>query len=170
VKQDTHFFNTFSVVIGLLVSVAIVLFAAARVIAGNTQIPETYADKAYVAGVVERIQPMVRVAVAGQDNSKMVILGLASASNIKLAVPKDGPALYDAVCKTCHLTGLAGAPKTGDKASWSKRIAQGKPTLYEHAIKGYTGPDGTMPVKGGRTDLNDDLIKAGVDYLVSQVK
>jgi cytochrome c5 len=44
------------------------------------------------------------------------------------------------------------------------------PTLYEHALKGYTGKDGAMPAKGGRTDLNDDLIKAGVDYLVAQAK
>lgn len=168
-KQDTHFFNVFSVVIGLLVVVALVLLALARGIGTRTQVAETFADQAYARGVEERIRPLVRVAVAGRDNSGLVIKGLAQTTEIVLAVPKDGASLYDAVCKTCHATGLAGAPKTGDKSVWGSRIAQGKPTLYEHAIKGYTGKAGAMPAKGGRTDLSDDLIKAGVDYLVEQV-
>lgn len=169
-KQDTHFFNVFSVVIGLLITVTLVIFALSRTVSGRTQVPETYADPLYKAGVEERIKPFVRVAVAGRDNSKLVIQGLAQTSNIKLAIPKDGADLYDAVCKTCHMTGLAGAPKTGDRSAWAKRVAEGKPTLYEHALKGYTGSTGVMPAKGGRTDLDDDLIKQGVDYLVAQVK
>jgi cytochrome c5 len=169
-KQDTHFFNVFSVVIGLLVAVALMLFALARFIGDKTQVPETYADKAYVNSADERTRPLVRVAVAGQDNSGLVIKGLAQATEIKLEIPADGPALYEAVCKTCHATGLAGAPKTGDRALWGPRIAQGKATLYEHAIKGYVGKAGAMPAKGGRTDLPDDLVKVGVDYLLDQVK
>ena len=169
-KHDTHFFNTFSLVIGLLVSVAIVLFAFARVVASKTQVAEVYADDLYRSGVEERIKPFVRVAVTGKDNSALVMTGLNSGSAIVLEVPKDGPALYESVCKTCHLTGLIGSPKTGDKAAWAPRIKQGKSTLYEHALKGYTGTDGTMPAKGGRTDLDDELIKAGVDYLVSQAQ
>ncbi len=169
-KQDTQFFNIFSVVIGLLVAVTLVLLALARNIGDHTQVTETYADKAYLKGADERTQPLVRVAVAGQDNSALVIKGLAQATQIKLEIPKDGPALYEAVCKTCHATGLAGAPKTGDKSLWAPRIAQGKAALYEHAIKGYTGKSGAMPAKGGRTDLSDELIQAGVDYLIAQVK
>jgi cytochrome c5 len=86
---------------------------------------------------------------------------------VALAVPKDGHDLYESLCKTCHGTGLAGAPKSGDKSVWGPRIAEGKPTLYQHALSGYTGKTGVMPAKGGRTDLSDDLIKQGVDYLVS---
>jgi len=169
-KQDTHFFNVFSVVIGLLVVIAIVLLALARNIGEKTQVTETYADKSYLQGADERTRPLVRVAVAGVDNSKLVIKGLAQTTEIKLEVPKDGPALYEAVCKTCHAAGLAGAPKAGDSTVWGPRIAQGKAVLYEHAIKGYTGKAGAMPAKGGRADLPDDLIKSGVDYLVGLVK
>jgi cytochrome c5 len=32
---------------------------------------------------------------------------------------------------------------------------------------GIRGKAGVMPPKGGRTDLPDDLIKQGVDYMVS---
>jgi cytochrome c5 len=49
-------------------------------------------------------------------------------------------------------------------------LAQGKPTLYKHAIEGYTGKGGVMPAKGGRTDLSDDLVKAAVDYMVTKAQ
>lgn len=74
------------------------------------------------------------------------------------------------VCTACHSTGVAGAPKVGDKAAWEPRIAQGTEVLYKHAIGGFTGKSGTMPPKGGRTDLSDDEVKAAVDYMVSKAK
>jgi len=169
-KQDTHFFNIFSLVIGLLVVVALMIFALARVISGHTQEPEVFSDARYVASVQERVAPEVQVAVAGQDNAALKIVAPASATTVALAVPKDGASLYDAVCKTCHETGLAGAPKAGDKAAWGARIAQGKATLYDHALKGFQGKAGVMPAKGGRADLADDLIKQGVDYLTSKAQ
>lgn len=167
-KQDTHFFNTFSLVIGLLVAVAILLFVFSRVVAGRTQEPETYADPLYRNSVEERIKPLTRVAVAGRDNSALVMKGPASGTAIVLEVPKDGPALFEAVCKTCHGAGLAGAPVVGNRAAWAPRIATGIETLHMHSIKGYTGKTGVMPSKGGRTDLPDELVEAAVDYMVAQ--
>jgi cytochrome c5 len=41
------------------------------------------------------------------------------------------------------------APKPGDKADWGPRIAQGKDTLYKHAIEGFNGAKGAMPARGG---------------------
>ncbi|HEX7043359.1 MAG TPA: cytochrome c5 family protein, partial [Burkholderiales bacterium] len=61
-------------------------------------------------------------------------------------------------------------PKFGDKAAWKDRVAQGMPTLYEHAIKGYQGKTGFMPPKGGNASLSDNAVKAAVDYMVSKVK
>jgi cytochrome c5 len=167
-KHDTHFFNNFSVVIGGLIVIALMIFALARVVAGRTQEPQLYSDPKYVAAVAERIKPFVGVAVAGADNSALKIESPVQATSVVLASPKDGPALYEAVCKTCHATGLMGAPKFGDHVAWGPRIAEGKATLYMHALKGYTGKVGVMPAKGGRTDLSDDLIKSGVDYMVSK--
>jgi cytochrome c5 len=167
-KHDTQFFNTFSTVIGLLIVVALMIFALARTVAGRTQIPEVYSDPKYVASVVDRIKPFARVAVAGKDNSAMEIAAPATGAVVALPVPKDGPALYAAVCQTCHGAGIAGAPKFGDHAAWDPRIAKGKPALYDHALHGFKGNAGVMPAKGGRSDLSDDLIKAGVDYMVSK--
>jgi cytochrome c5 len=167
-KQDTHFFNSFSVIIGGLIVVALMIFALARIVAGRTQVKEVYEDPKYTASTEERVRPFVRVAVAGKDNSALKIEAAPQGAAIALAVPKDGPALYEAVCHTCHASGLLGAPKFGDRTAWAPRIAKGKTVLYEHALKGFTGSAGVMPAKGGRTDLTDELIKAGVDYLVSK--
>ena len=82
----------------------------------------------------------------------------------------EGENTYKAACFACHGTGAAGAPKMGDKAAWKDRIAQGMATLEEHALKGYKGKTGFMPAKGGRADLSDAAVKAGVKYMVDQSK
>lgn len=78
----------------------------------------------------------------------------------------DGKAVYDKACGVCHGAGIAGAPKAGDKAAWAPRIAQGKATLHDHAIKGIRG----MPAKGGNPSLSDDEVKAAVDMMVGMAK
>ena len=48
------------------------------------------------------------------------------------------------------------------------RIAQGKDTLYKHAIEGFTGAKGMMPARGGGASLTDDEVKAAVDFMADQ--
>jgi cytochrome c5 len=171
-KQDTHFFNVFSLVIGLLVGVAIFLFALSRIVAGQTQDQEVYGEGDYLTSVTERIQPFSRVAIAGQDNAALAIAPTkpAGQAGSALPVPKDGQQAFQDVCSACHAQGIAGAPKAGDAAAWGPRIAQGKPTLYDHALHGFTGKKGTMPAKGGRIDIPDAVIKQAVDYMVGMAK
>ena len=78
----------------------------------------------------------------------------------------DGKAIYDSTCVVCHGTGVAGAPKTGDKAAWAPRLKSGADALYASALKGK----GAMPIKGGNMALADADIKAAVDYLAGQAK
>lgn len=80
--------------------------------------------------------------------------------------PRSGDAVYAAVCQTCHAAGLAGAPKTGDKAAWAARIATGNAALLKSAINGKGG----MPARGGGADLTDAEIKAAVEYIIGKAK
>lgn len=169
-KQDSQFITVFSLVIGLLVAVAVVLFGLARVVAAHTEDVDVYQDPLYVATVQERTAPFVREAIAGQNNAALKIEAPAGAGPaVTAAVPKNGMELFQQVCTACHGAGLVGAPKAGDREAWASAIAEGKPTLYMHALNGFTGKTGTMPAKGGRTDLPDALIKQGVDYMLSLV-
>ncbi|RFP76053.1 cytochrome c5 family protein [Hydrogenophaga borbori] len=82
------------------------------------------------------------------------------------AVAANGEALYKQACTVCHAAGVAGAPKTGDKAAWAPRIALGVDALTASAIKGK----GAMPPKGGAMAASDAEIKAAVQYLVDRAK
>jgi cytochrome c5 len=77
-----------------------------------------------------------------------------------------GKTVFDTACVACHGTGVAGAPKFGDKAAWAPRIAQGVNVLHTHALQGK----GAMPPKGGNPALPDADVKAAVDYMVAASK
>ncbi len=77
-----------------------------------------------------------------------------------------GKAVYDTACTVCHAAGVAGAPKTGDKAAWAPRVKTGIEALYASSVKGK----GAMPPKGGNLSLPDADVKAAVDYMVGQAK
>lgn len=163
-KQDTHFFNMFSLVLGILIAVAILLFAFARIVAGRTQEQQVLVETQYLREVENRIKPDARVAVAGQDNSALAIV--AAVAGPAAPALTNGTEVYDNVCKTCHGPGLAGAPKAGDTAQWQPRLAKGKAVLYQHAVEGFTGTAGLMPAKGGRPDLSEELVHEAVDHML----
>lgn len=75
------------------------------------------------------------------------------------------PALYTQNCATCHATGVANAPKLGDKTAWAPRLGLGLDGLTASVIKGK----GAMPPKGG-SGASDADIKAAVGYMVSLAK
>ena len=101
------------------------------------------------AGVLNRIKPVgqVTLAEAGAPKGDM-----------------SGEQVYQTVCKTCHEAGIAGAPKSGDKAAWAPRLKQGVDTLYAHALK---GTDKGMPAKGGNTDLADVEVERAVVFMAN---
>lgn len=119
------------------------------------------------SAVAERLKPAGEVHV---DANAAAPIALAVAAAPVTVASAGGAAVgkttYEAVCAACHAAGVAGAPKTGDKALWAARIAQGKESLYASALKGK----GIMPAKGGNPALADDTVKAAVDYLVAQAK
>ncbi len=171
-KQDTHFVDVFSMVIGLLVAVAIALFALSRLVAGETQGQEVYSEPDYLATVERRIQPFAREAIAGQDNAALAIAPTqqGASAGSALPIPKNGLETFQQVCSACHGQGIAGAPKAGDAAAWGPRIAEGKTTLYQHALNGFQSNGHVMPPKGGRPDIPDAVIRQAVDYMVGLVK
>ena len=169
-KHDDHFFNVFSSVLGILVAITIGLFVLARMVGGGISESQVDSDPLMQRDVNERIKPFGQLAVAGQDNSALTIAPPPGAAEqaTTATLPASGEEAYTAVCGVCHTAGIAGAPKTGDKAAWAARIAQGMDTLHKHAIEGFTGSAGVMPPKGGRADLPDDLVMQAVDYMVEQ--
>lgn len=165
-SHDKHFFDTFMLVLGILVAIAFGLYVTARIVAANTQELEALQDPISKAAASARIEPVAKVAVAGQDNSALEPPKPAASQLTDMA----GDAVYKSTCVACHGAGVAGAPKYGDKAAWAPRIAEGADTLHKHALEGFQGKSGLMPPKGGRTDLSDKSIISAVDYMVAAAK
>ena len=92
----------------------------------------------------------------------------APAAAVPVADAALGKSVYGKTCALCHAAGIAGAPKPGTKDEWGPRIAQGKETLYKHAMEGFTGSKGAMPARGGNAKLTDEEVKAAVDFMADQ--
>ena len=143
--------------VGALVPVLIVAFLLFKLVMGIVSSHIGGADtKAADEEVVKRLKPIGEVAIG---EAKPAVGGVI-----------DGKKVYESICQACHATGAAGAPKAGDKGAWGPRIAQGKDTLFKHAIGGFTGKSGTMPAKGGNPALSDDEVKAAVTHLMGLAK
>lgn len=102
--------------------------------------------------IAERIQAVGSVHLAG-----------AQAAVTEPTGPLTGDQVYAKFCTACHATGALNAPKFGDKAAWGPRVAQGKETLYSHALNGLN----QMPAKGTCMACSEDEIKESVDHMLS---
>ncbi|MGH8544009.1 MAG: c-type cytochrome [Gammaproteobacteria bacterium] len=179
--EDASFIRTLIGVLGALVVLSVVLMYFSNAIGDDEP---TEKEKQAIA---ERIAPVGQVEIApATESTESVAAGAASeqvpsaqpaesglapalaetapASGAETASPGDkGKAVYDGSCFACHTSGVAGAPKLGDKAAWEPRVSQGMETLVARAIQGF----GKMPPKGG-ADLTDADVKAAVMYMVDQ--
>lgn len=77
---------------------------------------------------------------------------------------KTGEQVYSTTCIACHGSGAAGAPKLGDNAAWSERIAAGYDKVLGYALHGLNA----MPAKGGNPDLDDVEVARAMVYMVNK--
>ncbi len=73
----------------------------------------------------------------------------------------NGSSIYQQSCRSCHDSGLMGAPKIGHA-----RYSADLDVLVENSIKGI----GRMPARGGNRSLSDDDVRAAVEYMVEKSK
>ena len=125
------------------------------------------------AGLNAQVRDTVPEGVPGKSPGTIVAaattpataMANAAATANPAATAAAAPALYTQICSACHIAGVAGAPKLGDKAAWAPRVAQGIEALTASVIKGK----GAMPPKGGSNASEADL-KAVVTYMVNASK
>lgn len=134
--------------------------------AAPAAVPEQAAPAVPPAAVQPEVSPAAPPAPAAASKPA------ASAPAESRPAPASSPApdlahgqqIYRQACAFCHDRGTAGAPKPGDAAAWSVRLAQGMDALYAATLRGK----GAMPPKGGNRSLSEADVKAAVDYLVAQ--
>ena len=74
-----------------------------------------------------------------------------------------GAQTYKAVCAVCHTSGVANAPKFGDKNAWKPLIDEGQVIVTAH---GYVGVR-AMPPKGGKPDLSVEQFAEALNHMVN---
>ncbi len=117
----------------------------------------------------ERAEIEARIAPVGE----VCLKGDASCAGAAPAAPavaatRSGKEVYDTVCFACHATGAAGAPKFGDAADWSARLAKGMDAMHQSALHGVPGTG--MMAKGGCASCTDEEVIAASDYMIDNSK
>jgi len=181
--EDANFIRILIGVLGALVVLSVVLMFFSNATGDDEPTEEekqAIAERIAPVGQVEvapATEPVAASAASEQVPSAQLVesgqaptLAENAAASGEASASRDdkGKAIYDGSCFACHTSGLAGAPKLGDKAAWEPRVAQGMETLVARAIQGFHGQGGIMPPKGGRADLADADVKAAVMYMVEQ--
>ncbi|WP_116523042.1 c-type cytochrome [Achromobacter insuavis] len=106
--------------------------------------------------------PAIRIAV---------VIGLAAgglataAAESPAQLDPAGEKLYRSACVVCHASGVANAPKLGDKQAWAPFLAQGADALLATVLKGK----GAMPPRGG-TAADEASLRAAVAYMMAAAR
>jgi len=118
--------------------------------------------------VAARIKPVAHVEFASDGNagssadSKPVAQADKKpesnkvAGNTAAAGGRSGEEIVKASCSACHQSGVAGAPKIGDKAAWAPRLVQGLDGL----VKSATAGKNAMPPRGASNASEIELTRA----------
>ena len=133
------------VVASFVVPIVGILLLVQLVLSKPSADPSAMAPEAVAA----RLQPVGKIEVAAA----------ASAPGAR-----SGEEIVKSVCAACHQTGVANAPKIGDKAAWAPRIGQGLNGMLAVATKGK----GAMPPKGGAADLSDTELARAIVFMANQ--
>jgi cytochrome c5 len=169
-NYDLDFLKRFSIVIGILMVVTVLLLVGAFLLHGSRA---TEPNPAAEARVAERLQPVAGV-YAGETGAAAMAQAQeaarqAAAGQVAFGGTLDGEVIYNGLCSACHTTGAGGAPRLV-QAEWTARIAQGNETLVRHAIEGYQGPAGLMPARGGNPALTDEQVEASVLWMLDHLQ
>lgn len=151
--SDSSLIKSFSMVLGGLVLFTACIMFLATVVAP----PADYSnDNMLAESTLKRIAPVGQLRTADSVEE-------GTGEPAVAAAPKTAEELYSGACAACHDSGVAGAPKKGDDAEWTKRAESGIDALVASVVSGK----GAMPPKGGSAYTQED-IQSIVELLLGQ--
>ncbi|NYT63305.1 cytochrome c5 family protein [Alcaligenaceae bacterium] len=123
------------------------------------------AKPAETAAAAPAAAPVAPAAAAPEAPKAVAATVPAAPAADTATIDPAGEKLYNAVCFACHTTGVANAPKLGDKEQWAKYIQTGMDAMLQNSIHGI----GVMPPRGG-SQATDAEMKAAIEYMVHAAK
>ena len=136
-----------AVVASFVIPITVIILLAYYV--SSSEKPAAGSDAFTAESIAERLKPVGTVEYVDANAPKVL---------------KTATEVYNAACAACHNAGAAGAPKLGDQGQWSARLGKGFDTLWQNAVNGI----GTMPAKGGNSDLDDIEVARAVAYMANE--
>ena len=112
----------------------------------------------------ERLKPFGTVCRAGDPCSGATAASggaTVAAAGAATGGARSGEQVYNTFCFACHAVGVGGAPKLGDVAAWTERLAKGDDVIWASTINGLNA----MPAKGTCMDCSDDELRAAIDFM-----
>ncbi len=157
-SHDKQVITSMSIVTGILAFTAIVFYLVASSVTDDMK--ESDGSVARMEEkVAKNIMPVGQVHVG-----EVPVEAVPAAAETVAAGPRSGQDVYNASCLACHSTGVAGAPKVGDKAAWSGRAANGLDSLVANATNGINA----MPPMGTCGACSADELKAAVEFMLEK--
>ncbi len=153
--QDAALVKTFDRLLAAGLAV-LGVFLATGAVAGSS-VDKTELDERMRARIVENVRPVGQLNVGAAPSAD-------AAAPAAAAAPRAGKDIFNGTCMACHGTGVAGAPKVGDKAAWSPRAEKGIDGLLKSAISGLNA----MPPRGTCADCSDDELKGAIEYMLKE--
>jgi CheY-like chemotaxis protein len=159
-KTDTVFLKHFAMLIGFLVVVAILLGALSVLIYDRNPPPQN-PDKQKI--VEQRIAPVGAVYAGDTGRAAMAAAAEAAAR----AAAADGNAAWAVIQQHQPAVALLDVDMPGRTGLELARAIKSDPHLAGVHVTGSTG---VMPPKGGNPALNDEQMRATVEWMVEQVR
>lgn len=117
-------------------------------------------DNFYRSDIEKRIRPVGQVRVQKEASQSAAVVSLPKEEQKPVL---SGEKIYQQYCSVCHQSGVAGAPKFRDQATWDLRLSQKNiAELTSSVIKGLNA----MPAKGTCMSCTEDDIRKAVEYMV----
>ena len=157
---DGDFWRIFAIISVIIVALAIFIAILSNVFASYSSSGDDNNKAELHSSTDQRTKPSGKINLQSNPTIKQTSKPLVLASKAL-----SGKEVYNAACVSCHASGAAGAPMTGNQDQWADRTSKGNDALYASAINGI----GVMPAKGGISTLSDEELKSAVDYLISEL-
>ena len=111
------------------------------------------------------IETMIRGMAKRTSKAAAKIVTMAFIASAAAVAVQAEPNLqkYNKSCAMCHDQGVAGAPKTGDAATWDARTAKGMDALMASVKNGLNA----MPPMGMCFDCTDEEYMALIEYMTA---
>ncbi|MEP0074098.1 MAG: c-type cytochrome [Marinomonas sp.] len=94
----------------------------------------------------------------------LFLLFIFSALSNQAFAERSGSQVVNTFCVACHISGVAGAPRLGNKEEWQPRLQKSLPELLSSVTNGLNA----MPPKGLCSNCTDKELDSAIQFMIDK--